>query len=189
MTFDTTPPRIAKSFGPEWRMPDWNSMAAASRFLAPSSTGFWAANYDPYRIEHWTSDGRNDAAIERIPVWPTRTSEGLGKPDEPPPNSVQAIAEDAQGRLWVFISVAAPTWREGSPKSAGEMRLSAFAREKMHRTVVEVIDAKAGRVIARRQLDEWIIAALSGGRAAVYTVDANDIPRLRIVQVGLEGLR
>ena len=188
MAFDSSPPSVTKSFGPDWKIPDFKAMAAASRILAPSATGFWTVGQEHYRVEHWTRDGVSDAMLERIPAWPPRTSEGLGLPDQAPPNGVQGIAEDRNGRVWVFTRVAAPTWREGWPKGTGDMRISAFSQEKMFRTVVEVLDPKAGRVIARRQLDEWIIAALPEGRAVVYAVDADDIPRLRVVRLAVDGV-
>ncbi len=187
MSFDSTPARITRSFGPSWAMPDVRTMETASRSIAQSARGLWAAPAHPYRIEHWTADGRNDHVIERTPAWPARTAGGFGNRDTPPPNSVNAIADFGDGRLWVFINTAASTWREGWPKGEGELRASAFSFEKMVRTLVEVIDPASGRVLARRQLDEWIVATLPGHKAVIYMVGADDIPRLRVVRLALEG--
>lgn len=33
--------------------------------------------------------------------------------DEPPPPLIAAFEHDADGRLWVFVHIARPTWREG----------------------------------------------------------------------------
>lgn len=187
MAFDSVPARVTRSFGPEWSIRDFRTMTASMRITAPTTSGFWAATHDQYRIERWSFEGKMDLVLERSPAWPPRTSEGFGSPDTPPPNSMQAIAEDRAGRLWVFVNVAAPTWREGWPRTTGETRVSAFAQEKMFRTVVEVLDPRAGRAVARRQLDEWIIAALPGERAVIYSVAADGIPRLRIVGFTLEG--
>ena len=188
MAFDSTPPSITRSFGPDWKMPDFKAMAAASRILAPSATGFWSVGHEFYRLEHWTRDGVNDRQFERVPVWPERTSEGLGKPDQAPPTvfrRLPKIVADCSGCS--RVSRRRPGEKDGR-KGAGELRISAFSQERMFRTVVEVLDPKAGRVVARRQLDEWIIAALPEGRAVVYTVDTNDIPRLRVVRLTLNGV-
>lgn len=58
--------------------------------------------------------------------------------------------------------------------------------ERLYRSAVEVIDPNAGRVIARPFSDAKVIAALPD-RRAIYTVDADDIPRVRIVALDLSG--
>jgi hypothetical protein len=152
MTFDSSSARVVRSFGPSWSLPDFRTMAATMR--APSASGIWTASLEQYRIEHWSPQGQLQRVLERTPAWPPRATEGLGTPTIEPPNSIQAITEDSAGRLWVFISVAAPTWREGWPANIrGEMSMSSIALEKMLRTLVEVIDPVAGRVVARRQLN------------------------------------
>jgi hypothetical protein len=59
--------------------------------------------------------------------------------------------------------------------------------EKLHRTTVEVLDPVALRVVARRELDEWICAVLPDLRAVIYSVDADGFPRLKIVRLSLQG--
>lgn len=189
VAFDTKPARVMRSFGPEWKLTDFKTMTAARRILAGSTNGLWAASLQQFRLERWSPNGELTLLLERHPAWPAPTSGELGKPDQPPPNAIQAIAEDQTGRLWVFINTAAPTWREGWPKGAGEMRASAFEQQKMFRTVVEVLDPRTARVVTRRLLDEWIIAVLTNERAAIYTADADGVPRLRIVDLKLEGSR
>lgn len=187
--FDSTAGRVLRSFGPDWKLTDFKTMSAARRVLAPSANGVWAASMQQFRIEQWSPNGELTLLLERDPPWPPRSSNELGTRDQPPPNAIQAIAEDDSGRLWIFINSAAPTWREGWPKGAGELRVSAFEQEKMFRTVVEILDPLTGRVITRRQLDEWIIAVFPDKRAAVYTADADGIPELRIVELALKTSR
>jgi hypothetical protein len=189
IAFDSASSRVVRSFGPTWNIRDIRSMEASQRVLAPSRSGVWSATFDHYRLEHWTADGFNDVLLLRIPPWPVRTAASFGDLERniPPPNSVRAIMEDSDGHLWVFINVASPSWRDGWPRARGEFRASAFSYERLYRTLVEVIDPKAGRVLVRHQLNEWVATTLPGGRAAIYSVDANDIPRLRIVQLRFEG--
>ena len=74
--------------------------------------------------------------------------------------------------------------REHSP-SRLETPRPAF--ERLYRTTVEVIDPRTARVVTQRVLDEWIVAALPGNRAAAYSVDERGMPRITIVQLSLQG--
>ena len=60
-----------------------------------------------------------------------------------------------------------------------------MAYERLYRTMVEVIDPTEGRVIARRTIDQWVIAALPGRRIAAYTADRDGIPQVEISQFEL----
>jgi hypothetical protein len=51
--------------------------------------------------------------------------------------------------------------------------------------MVEVIDPRANRVVARQQFDAWLVSALPNRRAAVYTTDADGVPHVAIVQLRL----
>jgi hypothetical protein len=101
---------------------------------------------------------------------------------------VVGVQEDRGGLLWVFVLVAAPTWREAWPPEAAKRRevpAEKMAYGKLFRTTVEVIDPKAARVIARRMLNRWVIAVLPGGRVASYVEDSAGYPRVAIDAVSL----
>lgn len=191
MMFDSVTSRVMHSFGPEWGGPDPGAIQSTLRAIAPSRTGIWAAPHESYRVEHWTADGSNTLVLERTPAWPPRATGEVGnvQTGTPPPNSLQAIREDEEGRLWTFIKVAAPNWRDGLPRDARETRASAYEPDALFRTLIEVIDPRTHRVVARRQLNEWVAYTLPGNRAAIYFVGRDDVPRLRIVQLTLEGAR
>ena len=186
MAFDSASARVTRSFGPVWSMRDLRTMEQTVARLFQATTGIWSILPQRYRIDQWNLDGQLLAALERQPEWFGTESLTMGTRDTPPPPRFTAVAEDGAGRLWTFVAVAAPTWREGWPKDEGEFRVAAFSMEKMYRTMVEVLDLKAGQVIARRQLDYWIIGTLPEDRAVVYTVSADGFPRLRIVRYGLD---
>jgi hypothetical protein len=187
MAFDSTPPRVTRSFGPEWSMRDINTMEKTVAKVSRAAVGVWSILPQTYGIDHYTRDGTLDARLERKPQWFASESMSIGTRDTPPGPRFGDLAEDAQGWLWTFVSVAAPTWWDAWPRDQGELRVVAFNREKMYRTTIEVIDPKAGRVIARRQLDDWIISTLPGDRAVIYMVNDDGFPRLRIVRYALEG--
>ena len=107
-----------------------------------------------------------------------------GEPDD----TAAATEEDDSGLLWVFVHVAAPTWAEAWPKLAPgtrEVSSSAIAYDKLFRTTVEVIDPTIGRVVARREFDKYILAALASRRAVTYSVDADGLPRLEVLSLFL----
>ena len=62
-----------------------------------------------------------------------------------------------------------------------------MAFEKLYSTTIELIDPVEARVLARRTIDQWVIAALPGRRIATYVVDRDGIPRVEISQIELTG--
>ena len=189
VTADSDPARVTGSFGSEWSMRDINTMQHTMQTTSVGRSGVWSGLSTRYHIELWNPRGQLLRSLDRKPEWFAGVSRGLGSRDAPPGPTFTALHEDNAGRLWTFIAVAAPTWREGWPRGEGELRIAAFNLDKMYRTIIEVIDPAAGRVIARQQLDEWIVGVLPDGRAIVNFVDQNDVNRVRIVKLTLEGLR
>jgi hypothetical protein len=187
MAFDVEPPRVIRSFGPAWTIRDITTMEKTVARVFPATEGVLSIVPQRYRVERWSYEGQLLKSLERRPEWFSVESVSAGTRDTPPSPRFTAVAEDTSGRLWSFLSVAAPTWREGWPKDRGETRVVAFSMEKMYRTVIEVLDPKENRVIARLQLNDWIIAVLPDNRAVVYTVNADGFPRLRIVRYALLG--
>ncbi|HEX6051172.1 MAG TPA: 6-bladed beta-propeller [Gemmatimonadaceae bacterium] len=179
-----------KTFGPESEASRVGAMPS-HRLAATGTARIWASEVHEYRLVEWTAGGERGATLERDPDWfRGRVSGGLGTPTSPPPPAIQAIHADGDGRLWVFVAVAAPTWREAWPGSAsarGEVRAQDMAFEKLYRTTIELIDPVAARVVARRTIDQWVIAALPGHRIAAYTVDRDGIPRVEISRIELTG--
>jgi hypothetical protein len=95
---------------------------------------FWTAEVRRYRLFQWTLDGRAAQALERVPDWfPESAALREWTPRAEPRPSVTAIEEDAEGLLWVFVSLAAPTWREawaGVQEGVREVRASEIAFER-----------------------------------------------------------
>jgi hypothetical protein len=57
--------------------------------------------------------------------------------------------------------------------------------EKLYETVIEVVDPRAARVVARRKFPGLLIAALPGVRAINYTVAASGAVKLQIMTLKL----
>jgi hypothetical protein len=192
MTFDdAADASLTRSFGPEWSMSDPRTQQAVIQYPAAGRTGIWSAWARRYRIDHWTRDFTLDRRLERVPRWFAEESQGLGSWDRPPDPMLNAVVEDDAGRLWAFIAVAAPSWKEAwparPPGGAGEVRMADFVFEKIYRTTIEVIDPRAGRVIARHELDQLVSSALAGPLAVIYTAYADGFVRLQVVRLALQG--
>jgi hypothetical protein len=109
----------------------------------------------------------------------------------PPAAHIQALAEDATGRLWVFASVAAPTWSEGYPQiptgaRSFEVGPEAFANEKLFDTTVEIIDPRVARVVVRATLDRFVVAHVRDDIVAIYDATEGDEPFVDIVRLVIQ---
>ena len=179
---------VVTSFGPD-DSPSRPGAMPTHRLAKTGDGRIWAADVQQYRLVEWAGDGDRVATLERNPDWfDGKVSGGLGTSTSPPPPAIQAIDVDDNGRIWVFVAVAADTWREAWPgraRARREVRAQDMAYEKLYRTMVEVIDPTEGRVITRRTIDQWVIAALPGRRIAAYTVDRDGIPQVEISQIEL----
>ncbi len=144
-----------------------------------------------YDITIWKRLGAERTQLQRRPTWfSTPSASGLG-PNAPPPPAIGGTWIDESGRLWVATRVPAPTWKSAwaGVQMAREIKTSSIAFELLYDTVLEVIDLSSARVLARKQLDGWILDVLPGGRLVKYNVDITGEPRVGLIDVQLEGLR
>jgi hypothetical protein len=160
-----------------------------SRSLMPGRAGVWITDYSRYRIDDTAYDGEVRQVYLREAPWFEEPNQRLAPMSEPPQPRIRAVWEDAEGLLWVYVSVAAPTWREGYPvlEGSGPQGVSEadYSYEKLYQTTVEVIDPAAGRVLARRTIPNYIVSPVGDDRAAIYdTTDAGE-PFVRIVRLRL----
>jgi hypothetical protein len=189
VTFSGKVPRVIRSFGAQAAAPP-NSQryASLSRVLAPArNRTYWATEYQRYELTLWSLDGKILKTLRRQSDWFPAEPQRLSF-REPPPPHVRTMAVDGQDRLWVFVNVAAPTWREGYPKlgpGISEVGPEAFSYEKLYRTTVEVLDPTVARVVVRTTLNQYVVTPLPGGRAAVYNTTASGEPYVQIVRLAI----
>jgi hypothetical protein len=62
-----------------------------------------------------------------------------------------------------------------------------IAKERMYSTIIEIIDPRIGRVMARQTLNSFGVPGLAGGRIAVYDVDPDGNGRITVLSVSLAG--
>jgi hypothetical protein len=144
---------------------------------AGRTKSYWVAprsNYDVFEIR---DNGEVVQALERRPDWFNKPSSyNYAWKSEPPPPHVGAVAEDESGLLWVFIRVAAPTWREAWPKVPANVRevpINQIDYRKLYWTRVEVIDPKTARLVAQTMLRFYLVSALDRRRVALFDEDEN----------------
>lgn len=177
---DTT--TLLASFGGEGPAPDPLSAPRSHRIVPAAGGGFWAWRSSSYELDHWTMGGVRLQTIERTPEWFGSESLGLAQP------GIQDVVEDAQGRLWVIVHMPRPNWEDALPvlpPGVRELPVEAIEFDKLYRTTVEVLLPDEKRVLARTDLDVWIVSALPGNRAAIYGTTDLGYPFVRIVRLNL----
>ena len=165
--------RVLRSFGPEDGQLLPGKSSRLSGRLADDHHGFvWMAETHQYRLTKWSPDGALSLTLRRAPEWFKGLNEhGLGGPTAPPDPSISGLWVDGDGFVWVVISRASSGWRSGWPAEAQrtrEIRSTEIRRERMFESVVEVIDPRHGRIVARTILDAWVVGVFGDGRVATY---------------------
>ena len=160
------------------------------RVAAARSGGVWSADAQEYRVTLFSAKGEPVKTLERKPSWFPVPSRGMRfSPNAPPPPELTGLFEDPKsGYLWVYARVPASNWRAAWPAaSANATAVSSrsIATEKLYDTRIEVLDPSTGRVVARGSLAGPVVSVLSGNRAAMYEVDADGIPHMRVVALTL----
>lgn len=182
---------VAASFRPGGdAIPDEMLLYSRHEFSAPSDGRFWSIWSMRYDVTQWSAEGASLRALERRPEWfPGLSPWNYDWRHEPPPPHAGGIAEDGDGLLWVYVRVAAPTWREAFvdiPPGVGEYDPRHVYHEKLYRTAVEVIDPRRARVVARTFIDRYFVSALPGARAAFYEVSDDGTAHVAIVRLALQ---
>ena len=154
--------------------------------------GMWSVYGKRPHFMRWDRNGVIQSSFTRNLDWFTGEKPvSMGTRTTPPTPRTAAIIEDSEGLVWLFIHQPSPTWREGwataKMMNAREVRSRDFSFDRMFNTYVEVIDPAQGRVVARHTIPGYVFEALPGRRVGMYGEDLLGIPRVRIVQLELNG--
>jgi len=147
---------ILRSFGGDSVGPAAEQRYAMLRRLAlASGNRIWVAHFNEYRIELWDANGSHYLTVVRNADW-FRPWDGIPIRGEilheKPRPRLTSVWEDTQGRLWTVINVADRNWKalgRHGPVPVGSVDLSRFWD-----TIIEVLDVRQGRLIARARFDE-----------------------------------
>jgi hypothetical protein len=187
--------RWVGSFGPRGTGGGPMGNAEVYQNIGWAPDGIWSAWAKRPEFAKFDRSGVMQASFTRRFGWFTgEKPTSLGTPTTPPTPRTGPITEDAEGLVWLFIHQPAPTWKEGwanaRPTAAGrgtEYRGRDFLFDRMFNTYVEVIDPVTARVVARHTIPGYVFEALPGRRVGMYGEDMLGIPRVRIVQLELNG--
>lgn len=144
---------VVSSFGADTALLLPGHSVLARRAVARAGDGaIWSARVNEYRIEKWSPSGRKILTIQRDADWFEPWVEPTNHLVSRAPPFVVSIAEDDGGRIWVMMYVAD---RNFEPQVGPDDHIP-ITEEMRHRardTVVEVLDPRAGTVLARARND------------------------------------
>lgn len=120
---------------------------------------------------------------------PTDEELGDGVFDRPYTPRLRALWVDTRGRLWLHMMVPHRAWRPG-PRAPHRQALSedsvaSLAARPRVETIIEVIDIRRSRVLARSRFDGPLGLPFGEGYVASTLEDAEGEPRLRISRIHL----
>ena len=180
-----------RAFGENRAEPPGGNSPAAIRRLFPAGDGsFWAADVVQYRLIRYGADGTVLTRVRRqTPVFPGESRWSIGSPDTPPPAFLETAAVRGD-TLWVALRVPRPDWRDAwrdvRLPSRGEVAASrAPERTALHITRIEAIELRRGVVLAHRNLNGILVQLAPDLTAALYDLDENGVPRLRLIDLRL----
>lgn len=174
---------IIRSFGSETRSYDPADPFAALRAVAVADSGrVWSVPMNRYVIELWDTTGHNLMQLRRDTDW---FRPWTGYDEKAPYRSrarplVTAVAEDAEGRLWVMVGVADKDWRanSGAPTDV--------SIHDVLDTIIEVIDPRAGRLIASTRIGIYLAGFADSSHVFARDVDSDGRIVLTVWRVSLE---
>ncbi|MGH9720845.1 MAG: 6-bladed beta-propeller [Bryobacteraceae bacterium] len=185
--------KVLKSFGlNDGELRPSSARRSGQHLSVSQSGGVWAIDELRYRITEWTQVGTVARTLVRDPHWFRGESSGLrgGRNTAPSPR-IAGISQDADGNLWIFALVAAENWQSawrGRPAlMSGEVPASSFPPlDSLYQTKVEVIDPKAGRIVAAGQTPLLILGTIEGGvKAVAHATNADGAPVVSVLGFSL----
>jgi len=194
--YDEVSRKVARSFGDQGVRVDRNprSQTALRRRVAVASDGnIWAAHATRYRIDKWSPDGDYIARIERAATWFHPWEESPGSPHEVRPfPAIAGIRDWGDGLLMVVLRVADDEWRPMRPARIVQDHevISATQKEQLFDTVIEVLDTRAGTVVARTRVDERMTTLVGRNEVASYAEHGEwGEPKYVVWSIVLSGYR
>ncbi len=148
---------LVRSFGTTNPVYRADRVAEQRRQIGLAGTGadmIWSGRSTRYDIELW------GVRAPRPQLVMTRNAPWFGEWSEPegafnthrPPTTVADVRGSSDGRLWVRLSVADRAW--APDPSIGQAIATVGVGNRFKDSVLEVLDVRAGRVLARQRFDE-----------------------------------
>lgn len=164
------------------------------RFLAPrDGTSFWSLHTAEYMIDLWDTSGRRLESLRRDAPWfVKRKTRSLARLT-PPPTDPKGLALDADGLLWVLLSVADSDWASyetpgSDPGQRGEHSYPGRNRhleDGVFDSVLEVVDPELGAVVAHARFDEYFVGFAGPQVVVHYDGSSNDTGSYTLLRLSL----
>lgn len=155
--------RIARSFGGGGLLDPRKPYLGVLRLFPAPGDRIWSAHFGAYRIDLWSLDGSRLQTLVRDAAWfrPWDNEPISSTVAERRHPRVVSVAEDPQRRLWVNVAVPGPRWRP--PHGGREMRLDELDEDAEFDTVLEVLDPRNGRLLARGRFAQSMSGFIGNG--------------------------
>lgn len=191
VSFTGTEVVVRSSFGPADARLTPREAANAYHLVAGERNGrFVSTSPVRYLLHRWRGPAAPVSDLARRSAWFGDPSSGrIGTPDVPPSPKISALHVDAEGRIWVFVRVAAPGWRAAwsrFPAGAQEADRTNLDASLLFRTIVEVIDPSQRRVLVRDTLSGTVNHVLPGVGVRVLILRPRPLLDAEIVVESLE---
>jgi hypothetical protein len=98
---------------------------------------------------------------------------------------LRAVWEDDSGRLWLYYTSPSPRWKAAAPQVKGAPMSPSLVSRPRLQTVLEVIDLKTNRTLARRVEEGSPGLSLGGGYVARYFEKEDGEPAITITKYNL----
>ena len=184
---------VLRSFGPT----EGAHSLRLNKTLAydPEREILYSIGVGEYLIEAWSRSGVLRAGYRRVGLWEPRdlmVSSGPVSPDNPPHPYVSDLRVDSDGRVWIAIWVPRDDWQNHlEERRLPDGRLAYVPQggvsETLMRSIVEVVDPKAARVVYQAEFDELIGGFLGDTTAYGITHDPIGAPRLTVWSINIQG--
>lgn len=155
---------VIRSFGGTGEPLETDQLRESVCVLGAANGGrVWSAYVNEYRVELWSREGAHVQTIERTADWfPPATGPAAGSVlTHRPHPAINALWHDGRNHLWVSMLVPARTWRAADPRQPG--RVADVDWSSVYDTVIEVIDIRGGRVLARARFDRAMARVRGSG--------------------------
>lgn len=176
--------------------PSGDPAAYASSLRQPGrpspDSDIWISDFNRYRLVRYSPAGERVDSVVRAPDgFPGGDAMRMGGPDQPASPHMIGNWVDDDGRLWTLRAVprtdTGDAWAElGDMQGIGEVRVAMMPADyELKRTVIEVLDPVAKRVLAEHDFDGFIFAVLPDNRVASYIETDIGVPIITIHRVAL----
>jgi hypothetical protein len=143
------------------------------RLIALGPMGdLWSVRRTDYVLERWDLSGEKRDELRRGADWfPPHGRGGFVARDKPPNPTINAFWIDSDDRAWIGIEVPDAEWRRAVVSKGivqGRELWGFESEDAYYDTIIEVVDLRSGRLVARGRMDQALTSARYPGLIVTY---------------------